>query len=499
MSSSDHCLLILTLKIGQQKKPARRRFLFEAMWVREAGCREVVEEAWDPYRGDEEYTVTDRLKSCQANLQRWNWRVFGNVNKTLKRKQERLQQLENLSSLHEKAEEIQELRKEINEVLVREEIMWSQRSRAAWIKWGDRNTRFFHATASQRRRRNRIGGLQNANGEWQENQEDVESIILEYFEGIFKSEQSSNADASLNAIHQRVSPEMNESLIAEFKAEEVWRALKQMHPTKAPGPDGMSPIFFQQYWDIVGPEVINCVLNSLNSGVMPSGINETYICLIPKVKSPQKITEYRPISLCNVIYKIISKVLANRLKSKLTEIIDESQSAFVPGRLNSDNVLVAFETMHSINQRRKGKEALMAVKLDMSKAYDRVEWSYLEAMMRRMGFHERWISLIMMCVTTVEYSVLINGEARGKINPSRGLRQGDPISPYLFLLCTEGLSAMLKKDEREGQIKGVAVCRGAPSVSHLLFADDSIVFCRASVEECDRLISVLEEYEGDSG
>ena len=206
----------------------------------------------------------------------------------------------------------------------------------------------------------------------------------------------------------------------------------------------------------MGSEVINCVLKSLNSGVMPSGVNEMYICLIPKVKSPQKITEYRPISLCNVIYKIISKALANRLKSKLTEIIDESQSAFVPRRLISDNVLVAFETMHSIDQRRKGKEAFMAVKLDMSKPYDTVEWAYLEAVMRRMGFHEKWISLIMMCVTTVEYSVLINGEAKGKINPTRGLRQGDPISPYLFLLCTEGLSAMLKKEERAGKIKGVA-------------------------------------------
>ena len=115
-------------------------------------------------------------------------------------------------------------------------------------------------------------------------------------------------------------------------------------------------------------------------------------------------------------------MLANRLKSKLTEIIDESQSAFVPGRLILDNVLVAFETMHSIDQRRKGKEAFMAIKLDISKAYDRVEWAYLVAVMRRMGFHEKWISLIMMCVTTMEYSVLINGEAKGKINPTRGLR-----------------------------------------------------------------------------
>ena len=294
------------------------------MWVREAGCREVVENAWDPYRGDEEYKITDRIKSCQVNLQLWNWRIFGNVNKILKQKQESLQQLENLSSLHEKAEEIQGLKKEMNEMLVREEIMWSQRSRALWIKWGDRNTKFFHATANQRRRRNRIGGLQNANGVWQEGQEDIERIVLEYFKGIFKSDHPSNFDASLSAINQRISPEMNESLTLEFKAEEIWRALKQMHPTKAPGPNGMSSVFFQNYWDIVGSEVINCVLNSLNSGVMPSGVNETYICLIPKVKSSQKITEYRPINLCNVNYKIISKVLANRLKSKLTEIIDES-------------------------------------------------------------------------------------------------------------------------------------------------------------------------------
>lgn len=130
-----------------------------------------------------------------------------------------------------------------------------------------------------------------------------------------------------------------------------------MHPTKAPSPNGMSPIFYQKYWDIVGANVIDCVLNILNTSVLLWGMNETYICLIPKTKASRKITEYRPISLRNVIYKIVSKVLANCLKGILAEIIDESQSGFVSGRLITGNVLVAFETMHCIDGRKKGKEA----------------------------------------------------------------------------------------------------------------------------------------------
>ena len=160
---------------------------------------------------------------------------------------------------------------------------------------------------------------------------------------------------------------------------------------------------------------------------------------------------------------------------------------------------MAFETMHYIDQRRKGKEGLMAIKLDMSKAYDRMEWAFLEAMMRRLGFSERWIGLMMMCVKTVSYSVLINGEPKGKILPTRGLRQGGPISPYLFLLCAEGLTAMLRKEECEGMISGVSVCRGAPRISHLLFANDCIIFGKANVGEGNRVFKVLADYEKESG
>jgi hypothetical protein len=174
-------------------------------------------------------------------------------------------------------------------------------------------------------------------------------------------------------------------------------------------------------------------------------LNMTHVALIPKVKQPTSVTEFRPISLCNVIYKLIFKVLANRLKIFLPHIIAPTQSAFIPGRLISDNVLAAYETLHTMHTGMKGKNGFMAMKLDISKAYDRVEWGFLEAVMKRMGFGERWIGLIMMCVKTVRYSVIVNGNPCGLITPSRGIRQGDPISPYLFLICAEALSSLITR------------------------------------------------------
>ena len=180
-------------------------------------------------------------------------------------------------------------------------------------------------------------------GQWREDCEEVEGIILTYFKEIYSSNFPVDFGTGLRAVDRKVSKEMNEDLLMDFRAEEVWRALKQMHPTKPLGLDSMSSIFYQRYWDIVGPHVVNCVLNTLRTGIMPNGLNDTYICLIPKVDCPQMITKFRPISPCNVIYKLVSKVLANRLKRVLPEVICDAQSAFVPGRQITDKVLMAFE------------------------------------------------------------------------------------------------------------------------------------------------------------
>ena len=272
-----------------------------------------------------------------------------------------------------------------------------------------------------------------------------------------------------------------------------------MHPTKAPGPDDMLAIFFQKYWDVVGNDISSMILNVVNSNMSLAEINKTNITMIPKTKCPSRMSKFRPISLCNVIYKLVSKVFANRLKKILPHIISENQSAFLSGRLISNNVLVAFELMHYLEHKREGKESFMAVKLDMSKTYDRVEWVFIEKVMERMGFHEKWVSIIMQCISTVSYSILRNGVAYGCIKPTRGIRQGVPLSPYLFLLCAEGFSSMICQAARRQMLSGVLICRGCLMVNHLFFANDSLLFCKASSQECQKLLEILKLYEDASG
>lgn len=213
---------------------------------------------------------------------------------------------------------------------------------------------------------------------------------------------------------------------------------------------------------MVGDDVSLAILGCLNNCHIPHELNHTFVTLIPKVKSPECISEVRPISLCNVIYKLVSKVLANRMKQLLPFLVSKNQSALQAGKVATNNILKAFEAFYYMKHRQSGIASFMALKLDMSKAYDRVEWNFMEGLLRKMGFHKRWIALMMECIRIVSYSILINGEPTGIIHPSRGIRQKDPLSPYLFLLCTEGLHDLINQAILARSIWGILIYRIGP-------------------------------------
>ena len=229
-------------------------------------------------------------------------------------------------------------------------------------------------------------GLWSEDGKSCDDKESILAMSVAYFQNIYTTTFPSCIEEIARAIPVQVTREMNEELTRPFTGEEVIKALHQIHPTKAPGPDGMSTVFFHKYWSIVGTDITSMVLNVLNHNLPMAAINKTNIALIPKNSHPTKMTEFRPIILCNIAYKLISKTLANRLKAILPFVITTNQSTFTSDRLIIDNVLVAFELMHYLNHKSDGKDSFMSIKLDMTKAFDRVEWGFVKGVMERLGF-----------------------------------------------------------------------------------------------------------------
>ncbi|CAI8586855.1 unnamed protein product [Vicia faba] len=221
--------------------------------------------------------------------------------------------------------------------------MWRQRSRALWLQEGDKNTKFFHGKADQRRRVNRIRKLKDDDGRWWMGRMHYERILTKYFKDIFSTSNPSGIMETCLVVKDKLSLDNKECCGREFTETKVEEALFQMHPLTAPEPDGLSSLFFQKYWHVVGEDVKKMVLVVLSDKQDLEEMNKTFIVLIPKFKNPKSLKEFRPISLCNVVMKIVSKSIANMPKAFMPKIIDEEQSAFVKGHLIIDNALVVME------------------------------------------------------------------------------------------------------------------------------------------------------------
>ncbi|KAL9426467.1 hypothetical protein AB3S75_033282 [Citrus x aurantiifolia] len=446
------------------------------MWSPYDACKEIVEEEWSTqgrWNIENPVSVFQKVaKKSMARLILWSKEEFRGRQKKLENLTKQLRSLKLDRVQYVNGNKIKEVERQIQNLLADEEIFWKQRSRADWLKGGDKNTKFFHHKASSRKKKNRIWGIENAAGSWIENAEEVEHEFSKYFTHLFTTSKPNQAQiaAALLGISRRVSNEMNDFLEMPFTPEEVVEALTQMCPTKAPGPDGLPAVFYQKHWQTVKQGVLSTCLHILNKQGDVAPLNHTYIALIPKKGKPRKVTDFRPISLCNVIYRIVAKAIANRLKHVLPKIISPMQSAFIPNRLITDNITVGYECLHKIRHCKGRKNGLVALKLDVSKAYDRLEWEFLEQTMKSLGV----------------------------IRPQRGLRQGCPLCPYLFIIGAEAFSSLLQQAEHQRLIHGLSFGKEL-KISHLLFADDSLVFTRASVTDCQNLKRIFDCYSAASG
>ncbi|CAL9001924.1 unnamed protein product [Prunus brigantina] len=260
--------------------------------------------------------------------------------------------------------------------------------------------------------------------------------------------------------------QQNACLTQQISSEQIWLAVKSLNPTKSPGPDGFTGKFFHQYWDVTGEDISGMVKIFFHSWKLHRTLHHTHLVLIPKIATPMKMTQWRPIALCNLVYKIMSKILTARLKALLPEIISLNQSAFIEDRLITENILIVHEILHSLKKEGELGGSSLALELDMAKVYDRVEWPFVEQMMRRLGIDYVFRNWVMECVSTVTYSVIVN--------------------------------AMIKKHEKMGALQGFRFHPQGGSISHLFFDDDSVIFSKADEREARCLKNILVDYEKGS-
>uniref|UniRef100_A0A803PJ09 Reverse transcriptase domain-containing protein n=1 Tax=Cannabis sativa TaxID=3483 RepID=A0A803PJ09_CANSA len=492
-SSSDHCPLFLEPKVVQTFV-ANRKFKIENAWFKEPVCFEIIRDCWQ-IAGNAKFS--DKLLLCADKLSVWGKDVTGNFKLRIRKLKSDLKSLKSKRDAHS-IQRYSEIKKELFKVIDQREAFWKQRSKQIWLKEGDQNSSYFHKMATTRKRQNNIERLKDDQGNWVDWDNGLQTVVTNYFNSLFQSANTSCQEV-IDCVRNSTPDGAHSKFRQTVTEEEVKKTVFQMHPDKSLGPDGMTPAFYQKCWSIVGNDVVKVVKKFFDTREFEEGCGDAHIVLIPKKKNPEDMTQLRPIALCNVVYKIITKVLVNRMKPFMDLIVSDTQSAFIPGRLISDNVLISFEVLHYLKRKRKGKEGFMALKLEMSKAYDRIEWKFLEEILHKIGFDTWWIRLLMKCVTLARYIVTHGGREMGPISPSRGIRQGDPLSPYLFILCAEGLTTLIHRFEERGLLHGCNVANGVPRISHMLFADDSYLYCKATSPEATRIQEVLGKFEAASG
>jgi hypothetical protein len=385
-------------------------------------------------------------------------------------------------------------------ILRQEEEAWRLRSRALWLKSGDSNTKFFHRLASSNRSKKSIWSIDSntIGSEPISGQEELKKAAVQHFQQRFIAHSDLHLPEKVSIaglFPQFISAVEDNELYKPVSLAEIKDILIHFNKERSPGPDGWTSEFFIFFFDLVGEDLLQMVEDSRTRGKISGSLNATFLVLIPKKSDPLSFNDFRPISLCNLIYKIISKVISNRFKPILERCLSSEQHGFLKGRRIQEAIGAAHECLHSI--KRKNLKALV-MKLDINKAFDCIDWAFLRLVLHAVGFGVKMINWIFACVTTANFAVIINGEATSFFKSERGLRQGCPLSPYLFILVMEGLSLLLNQNIADQKISGIKVSK-LVRIVHLMFVDDLLLMSNADLSEWSVIQEVLASFCSASG
>lgn len=497
--TSDHSPVILVYPLAKMSKP--RSFRFVNFLADKDSFIPTVEKYWGmEVQGFRMFILAKRLKNMKRhlrNMNRSNGNVFSKVKMLrveLKRVQQSLDKDPNNCSLRE--EEIIYC-KAYKEAVMDEESLLRQKTKIQWLKDGDHNTSYFHNLLKSKTSKCRIQVVCDEQGNKFYGDE-VPGCFVSHFQNFLGMEDEVFPIEDYEDLFiKKLDPSVADSMVRTVTDAEIKEAMFSIDVDKTAGPDGYTSKFFKVAWSIVGSDVCDAVREFFSSGKLLGEFNANLISLIPKIQVPLKVSDFRPIACGNVVYKCISKVITNRIKEGLTSLIDSNQSAFIPGRQISDNILLAQEFMKGYSWKRTVSKC--AFKVDIQKAYDTVNWDFLKTVLIRFGFHSSMVHWIMVCLTSASFSICVNGELHGFFKSKRGLRQGDPMSPYLFTIVMEVFNLMVKRQiRRDDRFRYHWGCKKL-MLTHLCFADDLLLLCHGDEISACILRRALDEFTMCSG
>eukprot|EP00253_Pinus_taeda_P007185 PITA_07185 len=467
-SASDHKHVVLTLDKERNLGPLPFKYI--KAWDYNEEFQKLVQEQWaKEVVGSPQHTWETKLKSLRTAIKQW---ARDNAAVENKKRLDLHKQLEQWNQEKENIQYTEEDQTKENEMY--RELYRQNRMRT----------------------RNQIDKIL-VEGKETSDQEEIKEAYFRHFQSLLSADLLSldNTDF-LRPIKKKITDWQNRELDQDVSEEEIKLAAFSMQQDKAPGPDGFTVAFYRNHWDTIKKDFIRMVKNVFQKHKMGVNTKSSHLALIPKDLNPLSFDHFHLISLCNVSYKIDTKILSNRLKKLLPHLISENQGGFVPHRQITDNVILIQEAIHiSISRKERG----MIIKLDMANAFDRVNHHFLREVLRKFGISNNFISIIMECITHPWIAPLINGRPSNYFRSSRGLRQGYPLSPFLYIIMAETLSIHLEKLRKQKDITGISIERGIKEINRSLFADDTLLIGGASSLMAKRFKKTLDTFLTASG